>query len=80
MYIQYIQASFSPGFVQQIMSYLLGTTAVLDTSVVHMTAAKFEPLIFSVWGLALSNVANIFIYPTLLFGADRIENILTVPV
>jgi hypothetical protein len=27
-----------------------------------MTAAKFEPLIFSVWGLALSNVANIFIF------------------
>jgi hypothetical protein len=25
-----------------------------------MTAAKFEPLIFSVWGLALSNFANIF--------------------
>jgi hypothetical protein len=25
-----------------------------------MSAAKFEPLIFSVWGLALSNVANIF--------------------
>jgi hypothetical protein len=30
-YVQYIQASFSPGFVQQIMPYLLGTTAVLDT-------------------------------------------------
>jgi hypothetical protein len=38
-----------------------------------MTAAKFEPLsskkevslprlVFSVWGLALSNVANIFIF------------------
>jgi hypothetical protein len=27
-----------------------------------MTAAKFEPLIFSVWGLALSNVANILIF------------------
>jgi hypothetical protein len=27
-----------------------------------MTAAKFETLIFSVWGLALSNVANIFIF------------------
>jgi hypothetical protein len=53
-YVQYIQASFSPGFAQQIMPYLLGTTAV-------MTAAKFEPLIFSVWGLALSNGTNIFI-------------------
>jgi hypothetical protein len=37
-----VQASFSPGFSQQIMPYLLGTTAVLDTwTVVHMTAAKF---------------------------------------
>jgi hypothetical protein len=49
-YVQYVQASFSPGFVQQIMPYLLvtySTTAVLDTwTVVHMTAAKFEPLIF----------------------------------
>jgi hypothetical protein len=27
-----------------------------------MIAAKFKPLIFSVWGLALSNVANIFIF------------------
>jgi hypothetical protein len=30
-YVQYIQASFSPGYVQQIMPYLLGTPAVLDT-------------------------------------------------
>jgi hypothetical protein len=64
--LQYIQASFSPGSVQQIMPYLLvaySTTAVLDTwAVVHMTAAKFKPLIFSVWGLALSNVTNIFIF------------------
>jgi hypothetical protein len=46
--------------------YLLGTTAVLDTwTVVHMTAAKFEPLIFFVWGLALSNVTNIFIFMVL---------------
>jgi hypothetical protein len=48
-YLQYIQASFSPGFAQQIMPYLLGITAFLDTwTVVHMTAAKFEPLIFFV--------------------------------
>jgi hypothetical protein len=34
------------------MPYLLGTTAALDTwTVVHMTAAKFEPLIF-LWTLA----------------------------
>jgi hypothetical protein len=43
------------------MPYLLGAMEVLDTwTVVHMTAAKFEPRIFSVWGLALSNVMNIF--------------------
>jgi hypothetical protein len=30
-YVQYIHASVSPGFVQKIMPYLLGTTAVLDT-------------------------------------------------
>jgi hypothetical protein len=48
-YVQYIQASFSPGFAQQIMPYLLGTRyhGSLDTwTVVHMTAAKFEPLIY----------------------------------
>jgi hypothetical protein len=62
-YVQYIQASFSPGFAQQIMPYLLGTTAVLDTwTVVHITAAKFEPLIFTVWGLALFSVTNISIF------------------
>jgi hypothetical protein len=34
----------------------------LDTwTVVHMTVAKFKPLIFSVSGLALPNVTNIFI-------------------
>jgi hypothetical protein len=49
------------------MPYLLVTYLVyhgsLDTwTVVHMTAAKFEPLIFSVWGLALSNETNIFIF------------------
>jgi hypothetical protein len=30
-YVQYIQASFSPFFAQQIMPYILGTMAVLDT-------------------------------------------------
>jgi hypothetical protein len=35
----------------------------LDTwTVLHMSAAKFKPLIFSVWGFALSNIANIFIF------------------
>jgi hypothetical protein len=42
-YAQYMQASFTPGFIQQTMPYLLGTTAVLDTwTVVHMTAAKVQ--------------------------------------
>jgi hypothetical protein len=40
---------------------------------VHVTAAKFKPLIFSVSGLALSNVANIFIFmildDLLIYGA-----------
>jgi hypothetical protein len=31
-YVQYIQASFSPGFAQQIIPCLLGTTAVLVKS------------------------------------------------
>jgi hypothetical protein len=30
--------------------------------VVHLTAAKFKPLIFSVSGFAFSDVANIFSY------------------
>jgi hypothetical protein len=35
----------------------------LDTwTVIHMTADKFKPLIFSVSGFALSNVANILIF------------------
>jgi hypothetical protein len=34
----------------------------LDTwTFVHMTAAKFKPLIFPVLGFSLSNIANIFI-------------------
>jgi hypothetical protein len=36
------------------------TTALLDTwMVVHVTAAKFKPLILSMSGFNLSNVANI---------------------
>jgi hypothetical protein len=35
----------------------------LDTwTDIHMTAAKFKPLVFSVCGLILSNVANILIF------------------
>jgi hypothetical protein len=46
--------------------YVLVTSSLhyndsLDTrTVIHMTAAKFEPLIFSVSGLALSRETNIF--------------------
>jgi hypothetical protein len=37
----------------------------LDTwTAVHMTAAKFKPLIFSTLCFASSNVANIFIFMT----------------
>jgi hypothetical protein len=43
-----------------------------------MPAANFKPLIFSVWGLALSNVTNIFIFMILddfcLFNTNREEN------
>jgi hypothetical protein len=67
IYIQYIH-----GLLQS----QLGTTdyALLFTSIscyhgssdtwtlVHMTAAKFKPLIFSVSGFALSDIANIFIF------------------
>jgi hypothetical protein len=58
------KASVSPGSVQQIMPYFgsLCYNGSLDTwTVVCLTAAKFKPLIFSVTGFALSNIANIFV-------------------
>jgi hypothetical protein len=51
------KASFSPGSVQQIMHYSLDTRTV-----VHVTAAKYKPLIFSVLDVALSIIANILIF------------------
>jgi hypothetical protein len=66
MYIQYIQ-----GLCQSRLDtadHALVTSSLhcndsLDTwTVIHMTATQFKPLIFSVSGFALSNVANIFIF------------------
>jgi hypothetical protein len=63
--VQYIQ-----GLVQSRLctaEYALVTSSLLyygsldSWTVVHMTAATFKPLIFSMSGLALANVANIFI-------------------
>jgi hypothetical protein len=65
MNIQYIQCLFQSRLVTA--DYALVTSSLhyndsLDTcTVVHMIAAKFKPLIFSVSGFALSNVANILI-------------------
>jgi hypothetical protein len=66
MYIQYIQGLFQSRL--STADYALVTRSVhyidsLDTwTVVHMTAAKFKPFIFSVSGFALPNVANILIF------------------
>jgi hypothetical protein len=66
MYIQYIQGLFQSR--HDTADYALVTSSLhyndsLDTwTVIHMTAAKFKPLIFSVSGFALSNVANILIF------------------
>jgi hypothetical protein len=64
MYIQYIQGLFQSRL--STADYALVTSSLhyhnsLDTwTVVHMTATKFKPPIFSVSGFALSSVANIF--------------------
>jgi hypothetical protein len=66
MYIQYIQELFHSRLGTA--DYALVTSSLhyndnLDTlTVIYMTAAKFKPLIFSVSGFALSNVANILIF------------------
>jgi hypothetical protein len=66
MYIQYIQDLFQSRLGTA--DYALVTSSLhyhdsLHTwTVVHMTTAKFKPLIFSVSGFALSSVANIFIF------------------
>jgi hypothetical protein len=57
------KASFSPGLVDT-ADYALVTSSLhynnsLDArTAIHMAAAKFKPLIFSVSGFALSNVAK----------------------
>jgi hypothetical protein len=62
--MQYIQGPFQSRLGTA--DYALVTSNLhyndsLDTwTVIHMTAAKFKPLIFSVSGFALSNEANIF--------------------
>jgi hypothetical protein len=64
MYIQYTQSLFQSRLGTA--DYALLTSSLLyhgsldAWTVVHMTAAKFKPLIFSVSGFALSNVANIY--------------------
>jgi hypothetical protein len=64
MYIQYIQGLFQSRLGTA--DYALVTSSLhyndsLDTwTVVHMTTAKFKPLILSVSGFAFSSVANIF--------------------
>jgi hypothetical protein len=66
MYIQNIQGLFQTRIGT--VDYALVTSSLryhnsLHTwTVVHMNAAKFKPLIFSVSGFTLSNVANIFIF------------------
>jgi hypothetical protein len=66
MYIQYIQGLFQSRLGTA--DYAPVTSSLhyndsLDTwTVICLTAAKFKPLIFSVSGFALSNVANIFIF------------------
>jgi hypothetical protein len=66
MYMQYIQGLFQSRLGTA--DYALVTSSLhyndsLDTwTVIHMTASKFKPLIFSVSGSPLSYVANIFIF------------------
>jgi hypothetical protein len=66
MYIQYIQGIFQSrlGTADHalVTSNLHNNDNLITWTVIHMTAAKFKPLIFSVSCFALSNVANIFIF------------------
>jgi hypothetical protein len=66
MYIQYIQGLFQSTLgtadYALITSSLHNNDSLVTWTVIHITAAKFKPLIFSVSGFALSNVANIFIF------------------
>jgi hypothetical protein len=66
MYIQYIQGLFqsrlSTADYALVTSSLQNNDSLVTWTVIHMTASKFKPLIFSVSGFALSNVSNIFIF------------------
>jgi hypothetical protein len=66
MYIQYTQGFFQSRLGTADYALVTSSLHYIDSlvtwTVIHMTAAKFKPLIFSVSGFALSNVANIFIF------------------
>jgi hypothetical protein len=58
------KVSVSPGSVQQIMpsSSLRYNGSLATRTVVCLTAAKIKPLLFSVSGFTLSNIADICIF------------------
>jgi hypothetical protein len=62
----YIQGLFQSRFGTADYALVTGSLHYNDSlitwTVVHMTAAKLKPLIFSISGFALSNVKNIFIF------------------
>jgi hypothetical protein len=66
MYVQYIQGLFQSRLgtadYALVTSSLHNNDSIVACTLLHMTAAKFKPLTFSVSGFALSNVANIFIF------------------
>jgi hypothetical protein len=66
MYIQYIQGLFQSKLgtadYALVISSLHYNDSLVTWTIIHMTAAKFNPLIFSVSGFALSNVSDILIF------------------
>jgi hypothetical protein len=66
MYIQYIQGLFQSRLgtadYAPVTSSLQYNDSLDTWTAIHMTAAKFKPLIFSVSSFALSNVANVLIF------------------
>jgi hypothetical protein len=66
LYIQYIQgivhSRLGTADYALVTSNLHNNDSLVTWTVIHMTAAKFKPLIFYVSGFALSNVANGFIF------------------
>jgi hypothetical protein len=64
MYVQCIQGLFQSRLgtadYALVTSSLNYNVSLVTWTVIHMTAAKFKPLIFSVLGFALSNVAKHF--------------------